>query len=138
MRLHTIKPQNLNKKSKRLARGISGKGGHTAGRGNKGQKSRTGYNIPQGFEGGQSKLSIRTPKIGGFKTRKIENIIIKSSKINKNFNDNDIINPETLIKKNIIKNPIKKNQKIKILFDEKFKSKFTIKDILLSKKLVVK
>lgn len=137
MNLHNIKNISKIKNKKRIARGAAGKGGRTAGRGSKGQKSRTGFNIPKGFEGGQSKLSIRTPKIGGFKSRRIRNAIIKSSIINKNFSENEIVSEKNLIKKNLIKN-IKKNQNIKILFDEKLKYKYKIENILLSKKLIEK
>ncbi|MFW5702480.1 MAG: uL15 family ribosomal protein, partial [Candidatus Dojkabacteria bacterium] len=46
----------------------SGKGGHTVGRGQKGQKSRSGYKKPRpGFEGGQMPLSRRIPKLKGFR-----------------------------------------------------------------------
>lgn len=50
------------KKAKRVGRGFgSGKGGHTAGRGNKGQKERTGGSVPLWFEGGQLPLIKRMP-----------------------------------------------------------------------------
>lgn len=51
---------------KRVGRGISAGGGKTAGRGTKGQKARTGKKIKPGFEGGQTKLSMRLPKARGF------------------------------------------------------------------------
>jgi large subunit ribosomal protein L15 len=56
------------KNSKRKGRGYgSGKGGHTVGRGQKGQTSRSGYKKPRpGFEGGQMPLSRRIPKLRGF------------------------------------------------------------------------
>ncbi len=63
-------PKIKNVKPKRLiGRGIgSKKGGHTATRGQKGQKSRSGYTRPRpGFEGGQMPLSRRIPKLRGFK-----------------------------------------------------------------------
>lgn len=51
----------------RVGRGISAGGGKTAGRGTKGQKARTGKKLKPGFEGGQTKLSMRLPKVRGFK-----------------------------------------------------------------------
>lgn len=54
------------KSNKRVGRGISGGGGKTAGRGTKGQNSRTGSKFKPGFEGGQTKLSMRLPKARGF------------------------------------------------------------------------
>jgi len=61
------------KRSKRVGRGISAGQGKTAGRGTKGQKSRTGHSIPVGFEGGQTPLKQRLPKIGGFYRHKKKN-----------------------------------------------------------------
>ena len=52
------------KRKKRMARGIGGKGGKTAGRGTKGQGARD--TIPMGFEGGQLPLMQRIPKLRGF------------------------------------------------------------------------
>ncbi|XOD38944.1 MAG: 50S ribosomal protein L15 [Candidatus Carsonella ruddii] len=51
------------KKKKRVGRGISSGNGKTCGRGHKGQKSRSGYNIPKMFEGGQTNIFKRKPKI---------------------------------------------------------------------------
>jgi large subunit ribosomal protein L15 len=56
------------KKNKRVGRGISAGGGKTAGRGTKGQKSRTGKKIAPGFMGGQGPLMERVPKLRGFKS----------------------------------------------------------------------
>src|SRR5665213_257416 len=54
------------KQSSRLGRGIAAGGGKTAGRGTKGQKSRTGSKKKPGFEGGQNPLMQRLPKLHGF------------------------------------------------------------------------
>jgi len=65
--LHTIAPAPGSRKNKkRVARGNSAGGGTTAGRGTKGQQSRSGYKHNFGFEGGQTPLLRRQPKIGGF------------------------------------------------------------------------
>jgi large subunit ribosomal protein L15 len=65
MRLNTIKPAEGAKHSrKRVGRGIGSGTGKTAGRGHKGQKSRTGGTIRIGFEGGQMPLQRRLPKRG--------------------------------------------------------------------------
>lgn len=72
--LHSLKPASGSRKNaKRIARGNSGKGGTTAGRGTKGQQSRTGKGRRAGFEGGQTPLLRRQPKLGGFqRPRRIE------------------------------------------------------------------
>ena len=65
MRVHDLAPApGATKQRKRVARGIGGKGGKTAGRGTKGQKSRN--TMPAGFEGGQLPLMQRIPKLKGF------------------------------------------------------------------------
>ena len=65
MRLNTLKPAAGSKSAaKRVGRGIGSGLGKTAGRGHKGQKSRTGGGIRPGFEGGQQPLQMRLPKFG--------------------------------------------------------------------------
>ena len=70
MDLSNLKPAaGSTKNKKRVGRGQgSGKGGHTAGKGHKGQKSRSGGSLPTWFEGGQMPLQRRVPKFG-FKNR---------------------------------------------------------------------
>lgn len=65
--LHTLRPAPGSvKKRKRVARGSSAGGGTTAGRGTKGQQARAGKGHRFGFEGGQTPLIRRQPKLGGF------------------------------------------------------------------------
>lgn len=85
---------NLTKKKSevRVGRGISAGRGKTAGRGTKGQKARTGKKLRAGFEGGQNPLMMRTPKLKGFKSKRVpaqvvysENLSLLSGKIADNF-----------------------------------------------------
>ena len=70
MKLHDLHPAPGSRKpSRRVGRGHGSGRGKTAGRGTKGQKSRAGGNIPAWFEGGQTPLHVRTPKLHGFKNR---------------------------------------------------------------------
>ena len=65
MKLHELKPaQGAVKSRKRLGRGTATGQGKTAGRGQKGQKSRSGGGVRVGFEGGQMPLARRLPKRG--------------------------------------------------------------------------
>ncbi|OQX49654.1 MAG: 50S ribosomal protein L15 [Epsilonproteobacteria bacterium 4484_20] len=65
MGLHNLQPApGSTRNRKRVGRGQGSGTGKTAGRGNKGQKSRTGYSRKRGFEGGQMPLYKRLPKIG--------------------------------------------------------------------------
>ena len=70
MKLHDPQPNaGSHKPSRRVGRGHGSGRGKTAGRGTKGQKSRAGGGIPAWFEGGQTPLHVRTPKLHGFKNR---------------------------------------------------------------------
>ena len=65
MRVDELAPApGSNKRRKRVARGIGGRGGKTAGRGTKGQYARN--TVARGFEGGQMPLKQRVPKLKGF------------------------------------------------------------------------
>jgi large subunit ribosomal protein L15 len=93
---------SVNKK-KRVGRGYgSGKGGHTVGKGTKGQKSRGSGKIPLGFEGGQSPLYKKMPKIPHFKKRKEKaKTVVSLVKFNL-FKDGEKVNPQSLLEKNIV------------------------------------
>lgn len=67
MRIDELAPApGSNKAKKRVGRGIGGKGGKTAGAGTKGQHSRGRGKVNRGFEGGQTGLKQRVPKLKGF------------------------------------------------------------------------
>jgi large subunit ribosomal protein L15 len=68
MKIHDLKPaEGSVTKRTRVGRGIAAGKGKTAGRGTKGQRSRAGASIPAWFEGGQTPLHIRIPKLRGFR-----------------------------------------------------------------------
>ena len=70
MKLHDLRPATGSHHArKRVGRGIAAGGGKTAGRGTKGQKARAGASIPAWFEGGQTPLQQRIPKLHGFRNR---------------------------------------------------------------------
>jgi large subunit ribosomal protein L15 len=70
VKLHDLHPAPGSRKpSRRVGRGHGSGRGKTAGRGTKGQKARAGGNLPAWFEGGQTPLHVRTPKLHGFKNR---------------------------------------------------------------------
>jgi large subunit ribosomal protein L15 len=70
MKLHDLQPATgSHTPARRVGRGHGSGKGKTAGRGTKGQKSRAGGSIPPWFEGGQTPIHIRTPKLHGFRNR---------------------------------------------------------------------
>lgn len=73
---------NINKDSKRVGRGIGSGKGKTAGRGTKGQLSRTGKKLRPGFEGGQLPLVQRVPKRPGFKSMSAKAVTLPLDKFN--------------------------------------------------------
>jgi large subunit ribosomal protein L15 len=70
MKLHDLRPADGSRTERiRVGRGIAAGKGKTAGRGTKGQKARAGGSIPPWFEGGQTPLHMRIPKLRGFRNR---------------------------------------------------------------------
>jgi large subunit ribosomal protein L15 len=83
VKLHDLKPApGSTKRRIRVGRGIAAGKGKTAGRGTKGQKSRSGASIPGWFEGGQTPIHVRVPKLRGFKRRgRIEYQVVNVGRI---------------------------------------------------------
>ena len=90
-------------KKKRVGRGPGSGLGKTAGRGHKGQKSRSGYSSKAGFEGGQMPLQRRLPKRGFTNIFKKQWIEISLAKIEENFKAGDEVTPEILHERGLIK-----------------------------------
>lgn len=84
MKLHTLKPaEGSVKKIKRIGRGTGSGHGGTSTRGHKGAKSRSGYSMKAGFEGGQMPLQRRIPKFGFKNVNRVEYKGINLSTIQK-------------------------------------------------------
>jgi len=83
MALHNLQPApGSTRKTKRVGRGQGSGMGKTATRGQKGQKSRTGYSQKRGFEGGQQPLQRRLPKVG-FNSKVLKPYVINVDKVKK-------------------------------------------------------
>tara|TARA_Y100001935_G_scaffold102864_1_gene85474 strand:- start:163 stop:669 length:507 start_codon:yes stop_codon:yes gene_type:complete len=126
LNLNTISSKGTYKNRKRVGRGIGSGLGKTAGRGHKGQKSRSGGNIRAGFEGGQMPLQMRLPKFG-FSSR--VNNHFKEVNV-KNIDGMKLVNIETLKEKKLIGKNI---NKVKIFGDSAIKSKVTVEGIKVTK-----
>jgi large subunit ribosomal protein L15 len=102
--LNSLRPaKGSTHKKKRVGRGPGSGLGKTAGRGEKGQKSRSGYSRKVGFEGGQMPLHRRLPKRGFTNLFKKQWLEISLAALEKNFAANDEITPEVLHDKGLIK-----------------------------------
>ena len=119
-------PQGANKKPKRVGRGSSSGLGTTAGKGNKGQQSRTGTGVPYvGFEGGQMPLYRRIARKGfsNYPFKK-EYVCINVSQLDAKFNDGETVDNASLAAKGFIS--AKSNVLVKVLGDGEITKKLTI------------
>jgi large subunit ribosomal protein L15 len=101
MKVHDLKPAPGSHKAKRrVARGIGGKGGKTAGRGTKGQYARN--TVARGFEGGQMPLKQRVPKLRGFTNPfRVEDAAVNLDTLSELGEDR--IDPEVLVAHGIVR-----------------------------------
>lgn len=104
MQLHDLGPaQGAKKKRKRVGRGISAGQGKTAGRGTKGQNSRSGGGVRPYFEGGQLPLVRRLPHLRGFTNIwRVEHKPVNLARL-EGFEADSEVSPETLAEAGIIK-----------------------------------
>jgi len=102
--LNNLRPaKGSTHRKKRLGRGPGSGLGKTSGRGEKGQKSRSGYSMKIGFEGGQMPLHRRLPKRGFTNIFKKKWIEVSLAALEKAFAENDEITPEVMHRRGIIK-----------------------------------
>ena len=124
MKLHELNAAPEAKTRKRVGRGPGSGLGKTSGRGENGQKSRSGASIPAWFQGGQSPLYRRVPKRGFNNARfRTEYATINLSDLNV-FNDGDVVTPEVLKERGIVK---KQLCGIKVLGNGTLEKKVTVK-----------
>jgi large subunit ribosomal protein L15 len=125
MKLHELRPaKGSTKNRKRLGRGTATGQGKTAGRGQKGQKSRSGGGVRPGFEGGQMPLYRRLP-IRGFNNARFAKVYTEVNVDRLNiFEDNTEVTPELLKEKGVIK---KIQDGVKILGNGELNKKLIVK-----------
>ena len=136
MKLHELNAYPEAKTRKRVGRGPGSGLGKTAGRGENGQKSRSGASIPAWFQGGQTPLYRKLPKRGFNNAQfRTEYATINLSDLNKHFNDGDVVTPELLKEKGIIK---KQLCGVKVLGNGELEKKLTIRANRFSSSAVTK
>lgn len=125
------KRKDRKRKAKRLGRGYgSGVGGHTVGRGSKGQKSRSGHKSLVGFEGGNVPFYRRIPKNKGFKSRSTVNTqVVNVATISDNFKSGEKITMDTLKERGLIR---KNAQEVKVLAKGEITKKVNIEGVKIS------
>jgi len=104
MRLHELRPpEGARKAAKRKGRGMASGLGKTAGRGQKGQKSRSGSGVRRGFEGGQMPYFQRLPKRGFTNIFKKRWNIVNLGDLN-SFEEGTVVTPDLLLEAGLLKN----------------------------------
>jgi len=104
MKLHELQPSpGSHHPRKRVGRGPGSGHGKTSTRGQKGQGARTSFNLPKTFEGGQTRLTMRTPKLRGFHNKWRKRFaVLNLTRLNR-FDDGAEIRPESLIDAGLVK-----------------------------------
>jgi large subunit ribosomal protein L15 len=136
MKLENLPKTKELKSIKRVGRGPGSGMGKTSTRGEKGQKARSGASIKPWFQGGQTPLYRRLPK-RGFNNKEFETVYatINVEDLNKFFKDGDVVTPEVLKERGIIK---KELGGIKVLGSGSLEKKLTVKAHRFSSSAVTK
>ena len=120
MKLHELTPAKGSKHSrKRVGRGPGSGLGKTAGKGHKGQKSRSGYARQTGFEGGQMTLIRRVPKRGFTNLFRTTYSVVNLSQL-EGFDSE--VTPESLVEKGLVKS----GARVKVLGDGDLSKALTV------------
>ena len=136
MKLENLPKSKETKATKRVGRGPGSGMGKTSTRGQKGQLARSGSGISPWFQGGQSPLYRRIPKRGFNNARfEVKYATINLDVINKYFKDGEVVTPEVLKERGIIK---KQLSGIKVLGNGTLEKKLTVKANRFSSKAVTK
>ncbi len=122
-------PRGSRHRKVRVGRGIGSKLGKTAGKGNKGQKSRKGYSRRAGFEGGQMPLHRRIPKRGFHNPFAREFAVVNVESLNA-FAAGETVTPESLISSGLVR---RERAAVKILGDGELKVGLTVRAQAFSK-----
>ncbi|PJC36619.1 50S ribosomal protein L15 [Candidatus Peregrinibacteria bacterium CG_4_9_14_0_2_um_filter_53_11] len=125
MSQNTLKPTPGSRKAKRrLGRGDGSNRGSFSGRGVKGQNARTGGGVRPGFEGGQTPLARRLPKLKGFRNPTgVTYQVVNVSTLNK-FEADAVVDLIALYERNLIS---RKNRPVKLLGHGEIDKKLTVK-----------
>lgn len=137
MKLCELKNTQLKKKRKRVGRGPGSKKGKTSCRGHKGDKSRSGYKTRGAKEGGQLPLFQKLPH-RGFSNRRFQVPVyeINLERLNDYFEDGEVVNKDTLMKKGFPLRRIKGG--FKVLANGILNKKIVIEANAFSKNAIIK
>tara|TARA_Y100000588_G_scaffold391316_1_gene499564 strand:- start:347 stop:808 length:462 start_codon:yes stop_codon:yes gene_type:complete len=117
-------PEGSRRNKKRIGRGEGSGTGVTAGRGHKGQQSRSGYSRKRGFEGGQMPLNRRLPKRGFHNPFRVEYAVVNLDTLAERFEEGIEVTPELLRECGVVR---QSRVLIKILARGKMSKQLTVK-----------
>ena len=130
MKLHELQPAAGSKKTRtRVGRGLGSGLGKTSGRGQKGQKARSGGGVRLGFEGGQTPLFRRLPKRGFTNINAKEYVLVNLDQLNV-FEDGTEVTPAVLKEAGIVR---AEKSGVKVLGNGELTKKLTVKAAKFSK-----
>ena len=125
MKLNTLQPpKGATHRKKRVGRGQGSGTGVTAGRGDKGQQSRSGYSRKRGFEGGQMPLNRRVPKRGFHNPFRVEYAVVNLDTLAARFDDETEVTPTLLQERGVVRQA---TALIKVLARGELSKKLTVK-----------
>ena len=126
MNLHDLKPApGYTHSKKRVGRGHGSGNGGKSGRGSNGQASRAGGTKGPGFEGGQTPLAMRLPKLPGFNNiNRKEYLPVNVARIEDKYEAGEVVDHESLVAKGIIKHA---DALVKVLGDGEITKAVTVK-----------
>ena len=125
MSLNNLKPARGSKfERKRVGRGPGSGNGKTAGRGNKGAQSRSGYSYKRGFEGGQMPLHRRVPKRGFWNPFRVEYEVVNLDTLDARFDAGTVVTLDLLVEKRLVSGA---GKRLKVLSRGDLTKKLTVK-----------
>lgn len=128
MQLHELRPLSARKKKKRVGRG--GKKGTYSGRGGKGQTARAGHRLAPSIR----ELLKRYPKLKGYRApgRRRRPAMVTLADLEKNFQAKDVVTPETLEKKGVVKKRRRRLPQVKVVATGKLSKALTLQGVVVS------
>jgi large subunit ribosomal protein L15 len=131
MKLINIRPKQAKPARKRKGQGNATGNGTFGGRGMNGQNSRSGGGVRLGFEGGQTPLIQRMPKMKGFRNpNRVESQVVNLDQLEIRFKEGETVNFDSLIANKLVS---KNNPKVKVLGSGELTKKLNIEGLLVSK-----
>lgn len=134
MQLHDVTNPTPYKHHHRVGRGIAAGQGKTAGRGTKGQNARAGNNLPRRFEGGQTSLTQRLPKLNGFRSLAKPCVTVRYDRLERVFEDGMTITPALLKSHGLMRTVA--GRRVKVVASAQMSKKYRFQDVAMTQSVL--